>query len=115
MSNIINEAISFDTYYDDVVAGKDKNDVANKAKDKIPEFTNFYLSNINCEGAATAIYMNGLAEMPVHHIYFDNVNITAKKGFVATYAEDIDCSKIKLNTGKPLYKLDNTKNITGAE
>ena len=115
MNNIINAAISFDTYYDDVVAGKDKNDVANKAKDKIPEFTNFYLSNITCEGANTAIYMNGLAEMPVHHIYFDNVNITAKKGFVATYAEDIDCSKIKLNTGKPLFKLENTKNITGIE
>jgi len=115
MSNIINEAISFDTYYDDVVAGKDKNDVANKAKDKIPEFTNFYLSNITCEGAATAVYINGLAEMPVHHIYFDNVNITAKKGFVATYAADIDCSKIKLITNKPLYKLENIKNITGIE
>ena len=111
MKNIEKEAISFDTYYEDVVAGRDK--VVTTAKDKIPEFTNFYFSNIICEGAATAIYMNGLPEMPVHHIYFDNVNITAKKGFVANYAQDIDCSKIKLNTTKPLYKLENTKNITG--
>ncbi len=111
MKNIVNEAILFDTYYEDVVAGKDK--VTTTAKDKIPEFTNFYLSNITCEGAATAIYMNGLAEMPVHNIHFDNVSIKANKGFVANYAEDIDCSKIKLNTSKPLYKLENTKNITG--
>ncbi|MFY7965432.1 MAG: glycoside hydrolase family 28 protein [Chitinophagaceae bacterium] len=111
MSNIVNEAISFDTYYEDVVAGKDK--VVTTAKDKIPEFTNFYLSNITCEGAATAIYINGLPEMPVHNIYFDNVNITAKKGFVANFAQDIDCSKLKLNASKPLYKLENTKNITG--
>ncbi len=113
MKNIVNEAILFDTYYEDVVAGKNK--VGTTAKDKIPEFTNFYLSNITCDGAATAIYMNGLAEMPVHHIYFDKVTIKANKGFVATYAEDIDCSKIKLTTSKPLYKLENTKNITGIE
>jgi len=113
MSNIVNEAITFDTYYEDVVAGKEK--VITTAKDKIPEFTNFYLSNITCTGANTGIYMNGLPEMPVHNIHFDNVNITAKKGFIANYAEDIDCSKIKLNTNKPLYKLDNTKNITGIE
>ena len=111
MKNIVNEAITFDTYYEDVVAGKDK--VVTTAKDKIPEFTNFYLSNINCSGAGTAIYMNGLPEMPVHNIHFNNVNITAKKGFVANYAQDIDCSKIKLNTSKPLFKLENTKNITG--
>jgi DNA sulfur modification protein DndE len=113
MKNIVNEAISFDTYYEDVVAGKDK--VVTTAKDKIPEFTNFYLSNITCDGAATAIYMNGLAEMPVHNIHFDNVTIKANKGFVANYAEDIDCSKIKLTTSKPFYKLENTKNITGIE
>ena len=113
MKNIVNEAILFDTYYEDVVAGKDK--TVTTAKDKIPEFTNFYLSNITCEGAATAIYINGLPEMPVHNIHFDNVSITAKKGFVANYAENIDCLKIKLNTNKPLYKLENTKNITGVQ
>jgi len=113
MKNIVNEAILFDTYYEDVVAGKDK--VVTTARDKIPEFTNFYLSNISCNGAATAVYMNGLPEMPVHNIYFNNVNLTADKGFVANYAENIDCSKIKLNASKPLYKLENTKNITGVQ
>lgn len=114
MSNILNEAISFDTYYEDVVAGKEKADVVTKTKDKIPEFTNFFFNNINCNGAKKAIYMNGLPEMPVHHIYFDNVNIIANKGFEANYAEDIDCSKITLNTkSKPVYKLENTKNISG--
>jgi len=114
MSHIVNEAIAFDTYYEDLVAGKDK--VTTTAKDKIPEFTNFYFSNIKCEGAATGVYINGLAEMPVHHIHFDKVTITANKGFVAKYAADIDCSKLKLKVSdKPVYKLENTKNITGLQ
>ncbi len=111
MKDIKNEAISFDTYYEDVVAGKEKGDVVTKTKDKIPEFTNFYLSNINCTNAATAVYMNGLAEMPVHFIYFDNVNITANRGFVANYASDIDCSKLTINTTGTAYKLENTTNM----
>lgn len=111
MQDIKNEAISFDNYYEDVVAGKEKSDVATKTKDKIPEFCNFYLSNINCSGAKTAVYMNGLLEMPVHHIYFDNVNITAQKGFIANYASDIDCGKLKITTPSKLYKLDNCKNM----
>ena len=109
MKNIIKEAITFDTYYEDVVAGKEKGDVITKTKDKIPEFTNFYLSNIHCSSAATAVYINGLPEMYVHHIYFDNVNLTANKGFVANYASDIDCSKLIINSSKPLFKLENTK------
>lgn len=111
MQDIKNEAISFDTYYEDVVAGKEKSEVATKTKDKIPEFFNFYLSNINCTNANTAVYINGLLEMPVHHIFFDNVNITAQKGFVANYASDIDCGKLKIKTTSKFYKFENCKNM----
>ncbi|MCX6209984.1 MAG: glycoside hydrolase family 28 protein [Bacteroidetes bacterium] len=111
MKDIVKEAISFDTYYEDVVAGKEKSDIATKVKDKIPEFTNFYLSNINCANAETAVYINGLAEMPVHNIYFNNVNINASKGFIANYAKDIDCTSLKINASKPLYKFDNCSNM----
>lgn len=111
MQNIKNEAISFDTYYEDVVAGKEKSEVATKTKDKIPEFCNFYLSDINCTSANTAVYMNGLLEMPVHHIYFNNVNITANKGFVANYASDIDCGKLTITTTSKPYKFENCTNM----
>lgn len=112
MNNIVNEAISFDTYYEDVVAGKEKKDVETKAKDKIPEFTNFYFKNINCTNAKTAFYINGLAEMPVHHIYFTNVSLIAQVGLIAKYAADIDFSKIVFTTtGKAIDKLENCERI----
>jgi polygalacturonase len=115
MKNIAKEAISFDTYYEDVVAGKEKGDVPTKIKDKIPEFTDFYLNNINCTNAETAVYINGLEEMPVHHIYFNNVNLTAKKGFVANYASNIDCSKLTIHTTGAKYKFENTKEMECSE
>ena len=53
--------------------------------------------------------------MYVHHIYFDNVNLTANKGFVANYASNIDCSKLTIHSNKPLFKLENTKDMKCGE
>lgn len=115
MNDIVKEAISFDTYYEDVVAGKEKSETATIAKDKIPEFTNFYFKNITCTKAQTAVYINGLAEMPIHHIYFDNVTIDANRGFVANYASNIDCSQLMLNVSGALFKLENCKEMNCSE
>ena len=79
--------------------------------DKIPHFTNFHISNVVCEGAATAISITGLPETPVDNIYMENMNITAKKGYVSTDAKDIFLNKVMLNTGTPLFKTKNSSNI----
>ena len=42
-------------------------------EDKIPEFRDFHISDLHCAGAATAISITGLPQMPVHSIWFDNV------------------------------------------
>lgn len=109
MKDILKEAISFDTYYDDNTAGKSKTDV--KIKDKIPNFSNFHFSNITCSNAQTALYINGLPEQDVHHLYFNNINITANKGIIANYASDIDFSGFKVNTKGQKCSLQNCKNI----
>ncbi|MFX7874570.1 glycosyl hydrolase family 28 protein, partial [Acinetobacter baumannii] len=66
MKNIKNEAILFSGYYEDVPAGKEAKDVVTTAKDKVPEFTDFYIKNIKCDGAKQAVNIIGLPEMQVH-------------------------------------------------
>jgi DNA sulfur modification protein DndE len=113
MSDIRNEAILFDTYYEDAPAGSQKSDVANATRDKTPLFTDFYFDSIICNGAKTAISITGLPEMPIAKIHFKNVMITADNGFIATDASDIDLTKVKIIPKKgPVYLLNNVKNIT---
>jgi len=113
MKDIVHEAISFNTYYEDMPAGKIKSNLSNVIKDKTPNFTEFYLDSIYCNGAQTAISITGLPETPVSKIYFKNMIISAKKGFEATDASDIYVDKVKIISQKdPVYLLNNVKNIT---
>jgi polygalacturonase len=112
MSDIKNEAISFDTYYEDVPAGSEKNTSTNSIRDKTPVFTDFYFDSIFCKGAKTAVYIKGLPEMPVNNIHFKNMVISADNGFVATDASDLDLNKVKIITSHdPVYLLNNVKSI----
>jgi YhcH/YjgK/YiaL family protein len=95
MSDIVNEAVLFDTYYEDVTAGKNASDVKTIVKDKIPVFTDFHISNVYCRGAKTAIAITGLPEMPVQKIYFENVTISADRGYEAKDAKDIRFTNVK--------------------
>ena len=112
MKNIKEEAILFTTYYEDMPAGKTAaNNNGEPVDDKVPQFTEFHISNVKCEGAATAISIVGLPEMPVSKIYFDKMDITAKKGVEAEYANDIFLNGVVFNTCKPVYKLKNSANV----
>jgi DNA sulfur modification protein DndE len=102
MSNIAGEAVSFDTFYEDVQAGKNYAEV--KAKDemtrvgmeKVPQFRDFYISNVYCRGAKTGISITGLPRMPVSKINFENVTISAEKGYVSKDAKDINFKNVKV-------------------
>ena len=111
MRDIVNEAILFDTYYEDMPAGKTKSDGTPEVHEKTPEFTDFHISNVICNGAATAISITGLPEMPVNKIYFDNLVISAKNGLIATDAANLDLKSVKLITtsSDPVYVLNNVK------
>lgn len=109
MKNIVNEAVLFDTYYEDAPAGATHHDHPN---DKIPEFQDFHLSHIDCQGAATAIAITGLPQMPVNNIAFDSVTIHATRGLTATQAKNIDLHDVQLDvTEKPVYQTDRTAGI----
>lgn len=113
MKDIVHEAISFNTYYEDMPAGKIKSKEQISIRDKTPQFTDFYFDSIYCNGAKTAVSITGLPEMPVSKIYFKNIVISSDKGFEATDAADIYMDKVKIISQKdPVYLLNNVKNIT---
>jgi polygalacturonase len=112
MNHILKEAILFTTFYEDVTAGKEKGDVVTTDHDKVPEFTQFHISNVSCNGASKAISITGLPDMPAHHLYFSNMDITADSGFEAIDAKDIELKNVKLNTkSQPAFKADEKNNI----
>jgi len=109
MSEIVNEAVLFDTYYEDVTAGKNAKDVKTSATDKIPQFQDFYISNVYCRGAKTAILITGLPQMPVQKIHFDNVVISADKGYESKDAKDIDFKNVRLILPGKVQSLTSTE------
>jgi polygalacturonase len=143
MRDIVREAVLFDTYYENIPAGyvpirktgppgnltrfPEGSNVGHSdgepvvrgdpgkpaPKDKTPEFRDFHMSRIYCNGAGTAISITGLPQMPVSRIWFDTLLISARKGLVATQAKDIDLYKVRLITKEePVYQSDNTAHIT---
>ncbi|KAA9038041.1 glycoside hydrolase family 28 protein [Ginsengibacter hankyongi] len=112
MKDIVHDAISFNTYYEDMPAGKVKSNTVNVLKDKTPNFTDFYFDNIYCNGAKDAVSITGLPEMPVSNIHFKNMIISAGKGFIATDAADLELNNVKIISQKdPVFVLNNVRNI----
>ena len=95
MRDIVDEAISFDTGYVDVPAGKEKADVKTTVQDKVPLFTDFHIRDVVCRGAETAIAITGLPQAPVQKIHFQNLVISARKGYAAKAAKDIRFTNVR--------------------
>jgi polygalacturonase len=110
MKDIVKEAVLFDTYYEDVPAGATHK--TDRPNDKTPEFRDFHISHIDCQGATTAIAITGLPGMPVSNISFDSVTIHATRGLTATQARNIDLHDVQLDvTERPVYQTDPTAGI----
>ncbi len=109
MRDITTDAILFDTYYEDAPAGSVKDPNKAKPQDKTPEFRDFHISRIYCNGAHTAVSITGLPRMPVSRIFFDSLLISADRGLVATQAKGIDWHAVKLITvEQPVMQVDGT-------
>lgn len=93
MKDIQNEAILFDTYYENNEIGKSG---PNSITDKTPHFCKFKIENVFCNGAKQAIRMAGLPEMPIEDITFSNIIITAKNGYTQTYTNNIKQNNVKI-------------------
>ncbi|MDA3614296.1 glycoside hydrolase family 28 protein [Polluticaenibacter yanchengensis] len=114
MKNIVEEAISFDTYYADVPAGKTRaDDATTKRNNLIPEFHDFHISNVTVENAGFAFFMRGLETQKIYDIHLNNVHINAKNGGEISDAEKIffTNSSIKITNALPVLNIKNASNI----
>lgn len=100
MTDIVHEAISFNTYYEDAPAGSDPNRRNEPKPGKTPIFTDFHISNVYCRGAAQAISLTGLPQTPVNHIYFDHIRISATTGLTTKDARDIALRRVSITTDR---------------
>jgi polygalacturonase len=121
MKDIVGEAILFDMYY----AAQDPIPLAGEKREPpkvetlpvteaTPQFRNFYIRNIVCNGAEKAIFVRGLPEMSVRNIVMENMTIQANKGLDMTEGSDISLKNVNLITKdiNPVLNIHNSRNIT---
>jgi DNA sulfur modification protein DndE len=111
MREIMTDAILFDMYYSggapDVEAKKDLTlRTIEPVTDRTPQFRDFYVRDIVCNGADRAVVINGLPEMSIKNMILENVSITSKRGaFIA------DADGVQLNMCRIVPRSGNVFNI----
>ena len=113
MVDIATDAFTFDLYYaNKPVAGKADKDSSSAdevpaVSEETPCFRNLYISNIVCQGAARAIYFNGLPEMPLSNLEMKNSLFVCRKGAEMHFAKDITFRDVTItNAEGETYNTD---------
>ncbi|MBL7737839.1 MAG: glycoside hydrolase family 28 protein [Chitinophagaceae bacterium] len=103
MKDIPAEAILFDMYYmakDPVVLAGEKRELPKvefkPVDETTPQFRNFHISNVYCNGAEKGIFVRGLPEMHVKNIVLENMVLQANKGIDVQEATGIAFKNIKV-------------------
>ncbi len=120
MKDIAGEAILFDMYYasvDPVPLSGDKRSPPKvetlPVSDGTPQFRNFFLKNIVCNGAAKAIFVRGLPEMNIKNIVMEDMVLQSDVGLDMTEASGITMKNVNLITKKsdPVVNINNSQEI----
>ena len=103
MRDIVNEAILFNTYYEN---SKDNGKVF-PVTDRTPIFKNIYIDSVFCNGARQAASLVGLPEMPIQDIKITNSYIKANKGFYSDNAKNITLDNVEIVPANgPIFNLN---------
>ena len=121
MKDIAGEAILFDMYYsakDPVPLPGEKREAPKvevmPVTDGTPQFRNFYVTNIVCNGAEKGIFVRGLPEMSIKNINLSNLSIKANRAVVCEEANGLNITNLHIEAAdtKPLISIQNSSNIT---
>jgi DNA sulfur modification protein DndE len=123
MSKIVGEAIGFNMYYaakdpipltaDDITVVEYKSE---PITDETPYFENFYMDHIYCNGAETALYVDGIPESNVSNLFLTNSKFKSNKAIVLNESSNVTLSNIEIDhsTGPLLSVLNSNRiNING--
>jgi polygalacturonase len=111
MKDILKEAILFDMYYQ---VKADENGTTPTADETTPQFKDFHVSNIVCDGASKAMMIRGLPEMSIKDIHLENIIIKADKGIELIRANNISLKNVTVlsKDTDPVVLVDNSNTIT---
>ena len=103
MKNIREQAIVLDMQY----ATTQPEPVSSRT----PQFRNIHFSDITAQ-TNEAVFINGLEEMPVDNISFNNIQFEAETGMVIRNAANIELHNVRINTNqKSSLIAENTNGI----
>lgn len=106
MHDIRHEAISLNMYY------FVKDPQAEPVTERTPVFRAFHFRNITCDGAARAIELRGLPEMPLENITLENVRIKAQRGALLSDVKDVTLRNFHLQVDEvPAVQAHNVANL----
>ncbi len=121
MKDIGGEAVLFDMYY----GGKDPVPMSGEQREApkvetfpvteaTPQFREFYISKIACNGAGEGLFIRGLPEMNIRDIYLENMTLKVKKGADLVEATGIHLKNVQLLTSEtnPVIKVENSKTVS---
>ena len=95
MSGLRGDAIRFNMYYQ--VADPQPEPVS----EGTPQFRDFHVSNVTCDGAGSAMTLRGLPEMPVKAVTLQDVRVSADTGATLEYGRDITFSNVRIEAKSP--------------
>lgn len=77
-----------------------------------PQFKNIFIRDVTARGAAQAIELLGLPEMPLYNIELTNISISAQKGLLGVNADHIRLTNVEiLPQSGPALAFHNSRNI----
>jgi polygalacturonase len=121
MKDIVGEAILFDMYYaalDPVPLAGEKREAPKvefkTVNETTPQFRDFHIGNIVCNGAEKAIFIRGLPEMHIKDVVLENVIIRSGKGIDIQEASEIQFKNVKIISTEtnPVVDVLNSEKIT---
>jgi len=103
MKNIRDQAIVLDMKY--------AKTTVEAVSDRTPRFRNIHFSNITGE-VKQAGFLNGLEELPIENITFNDINLDAERGFVLNNSSRIEFHNVEVNTKiGPSITAENVQNL----
>ncbi|OQP64346.1 glycoside hydrolase [Niastella vici] len=121
MIDIPGEAILFDMYYmsvDPVALAGEKRELPKvetlPVTEATPQFRNFVVKNVVCNGAAKGIFIRGIPEMHVKDVRLENMVLQADKGIDCQEASGITFKNIKILSKQtnPVVDIINSDHLT---
>ena len=107
MANIIEEAFIFTMGYVLRNLETTKTDEMESTKlEDIPEFKDIYMENIVCDNAKLGIKIDGLSVLPIHNLYFKNIQIKAASALKLQNAKDIHFDEVRIQTKDQIYSYN---------